>query len=445
MKILPLLSFVQLCKFYSQYGMRALLVLFMIDTLQFSDSRAFGVNAVFCGLIELGGIFGGILADRYLGHRRAVIMGSVLLAVGYGSLLLENALFLSLGLIVLGGSLFASNITAILGSAYSENDPQRERGFTIFYMMQNAGALISTFLCGIIATQYGFKTGFAVAALGMVCGLIVLLLKRNLLPQSQVVNVKRRPFSLFSIFLVVLGVSSFAISAETAVLPLLPWLAGGCFVLFAVKLLRDPDLPQVLVRKLLIYLGALILFYAAGDQICSSLIVFAERETDRILFGWTIPSSIIMSFNPVVIILCGTFIAKLRIRLLTPFALVAIAFGSLSLLCLLQLNLSIFGVIGMVAIVSVAELMIGPVVSAVASEVAAKGKAGMVMGMVPVGYALASLLGGGLSKMVAVQEGVSSLTTYGLGFGKIALLMLGGGFVLQFLIKRYSYAKSSVS
>ncbi|MFC2049303.1 peptide MFS transporter [Chlamydiota bacterium] len=444
-RILGLLSFVQMCKFFSHYGLRALLVLYMVNQLRFSDSHAFGVNAVFCGLVELGGIFGGILADRYLGLRRAMVLGGTILAVGYASLILEKGLFFSLGMIILGGSLFSSNITALLGSAYSENDPRREKGFAIFYMMQNLGALISTLLCAIVATQYGFHLGFLVASVGMVVGVTTLFWRRELLSQLDLGPKGKPSLILVPIVLLMLGVGFVAVGNESIILPFLPWLTVGIFCFFAIRLMQDPKLAKGQVRKLLIYLGGLILFFAAEDQICSSLIVFSERETERTLLGWTIPSSVIMTVNPIIIILFGTLIARLNARFITPFILVAISFGSLALLCLFHLSVSFLGVMAMVTIVSLAELMVGPLVSSIASEVASKDKPGMVMGMVPIAFSLAFLLGGGFSKMVAIEESSLSLVTYGEGFGKIALLTLIGGVLLQLLIKRLVNAKRAVS
>ncbi len=444
-KLLGLLSCVQMCKFFSHYGLRALLILYMVNQLQFSDSHSFGVNAVFIGLIELGGIFGGILADRFLGLRRSLFLGASILALGYFGLMVPNALFLALGLIILGGTLFGSNITALLGSAYSENDPRRERGFTLFYMIQNVGALISTLLCPLIATQFGFQWGFLIAALGMVVGVVALIWKRDLLPQERLPIQKKNALAVLPMMALILGMGILAIFKEEMALPFLPWITGGFFCFFAWKLLKEHTLSKSQVRQFLIYLGALILFFAAEEQICSSLVLFSERETNRALLGWEVPSSVIMAVNPVVIILFGTLISKFRAAIFTPFALVALSFGSVALLCLFHLAISFWGVIGMVAVVSLAELMVGPIVMSFASEVAAKGRSGMVMGMVPIAFSLAFLLGGGFSKMVAIEDQVTSLATYGAGFGKIALLTLIGGLVLQLLLRRMTREKYSIS
>ena len=119
LKITMLLSCVQMWKFFSHFGMRTLLVLYMVDSLRYSDAEAFCINAVFCGLVELGGIFGGIIADRFLGLKRSMIFGSLLLAVGYLSLFSNLSLFVSMSFVIVGCSLFSGNITAPNHSGYS--------------------------------------------------------------------------------------------------------------------------------------------------------------------------------------------------------------------------------------------------------------------------------------------------------------------------------------
>lgn len=410
-KLLFLLATAQGWKFFSHYGIRALLVLYLVEQKGFSDSHAFGINALFIALVELAGIFGGLLADRYLGLRRAFMLGAPVLALGYGSLLFEKGLFLSLGLIVLGGGLFGSNITALLGEAYEKDDPRRKKGFTFFYMGQNLGALLSTAVCSVLALKYGFKVGFGLAASGMVIGCALLWIKRDLL--SKVGEAPRKP--KISLLLVPGGILLVAfagiISQEKIMLPIIPWVTLGLFVYFAVKLARDPDLPKKKIYLLFVYLGALILFFAAEDQLFSSLMIFAQ-------------SGAFLSLNPIVILLLGPLIAKFRFRLIIPFLITALAFATLQ----------ITSVFGLIVALSVAELMIGPMIMTFASEVAVKGKAGMVMGMIPIAFSLAFMLGGGMSKMVALDEG-----GYGSGFIKLAVAILVGGILLELLKKRFSY------
>jgi proton-dependent oligopeptide transporter, POT family len=444
-KILTLLSCAQMCKFFSHFGVRTLLVLYLVEHLHYSDSRAFGINSVFCGLCELGGIFGGIIADRYLGLKKGMLWGGWLLCIGYLSLVFESFFFLSMGLVITGASLFSGNITAMLGLAYAENDPKRKKGFTIFYMMQNLGALISTLICGFIATHYSFRWGFAVASIGMVIGNLILFIYRKALHtfEEAPIKVERMMRSTLA-WLAILTLGTLGVWSEKIVLLILPWLTAGVLLFFVIRLLKESKWPQEQVYTLFIFLAGLILFFAVEDQICSSLLLFAERETERTLFGWKIPSAFITSMNPIVILLLGTWVAKRRAQMITPFILTSCAFGVLALLCLLNINCSIFGVMGAVTIISIAELMIGPLVLSTTSELAAKGSPGRVMGMVPIAFSLAFQLSGGFSKMVAIEDRSLSLQIYGTGFGVVAFLMLLSGLTMQLLMRRFSDEKNRV-
>lgn len=439
-KTLALLSFVQMWKFFSHFGVRILLVLYMVEHLRYSDVKAFEVNAVFCGLIELGGIFGGIIADRYLGLKKTMLIGGGLLGVGYIGLILENALFVSMGMIVVGGSLFSGNIMALLGLAYAENDPKRTRGFTIFYMMQNLGALIATGVCGLVATYYGFRLGFALASSGMIVGYLVLLFYQDLLRNlEELPKRKSKPMQAIGLSFLIFLVGIICVSSEKVVLLFLPWITGSLLLFFARQVLKDLRILPEQAIKFFIYLGALVLFFAVEDQICSSLLLFVERQTDRVAFGWTIPSSSIACLNPIVILLFGAVVAKKHQPLITPFMLTAAVFALLAGFCLINLDVSIFGVMGIVAVISVAELMVGPMVMSYASEMSAKGRSGMIMGMVPIAFSLAFQLSGEFSKMVAVEDSLFSLETYGFGFGMIAILLVFGGIFLQFLMNRFGF------
>lgn len=445
-KVLTLLSLVQMWKFFSHFGVRILLVLYMVSHLHYSDTRAFGMNAVFCGLVELGSIFGGIIADRYLGLRKSVFIGGWLLVAGYFALFFENSLFWAMGLIIAGSSLFSSNITALLGLAYAEEDAKRKEGFTIFYMMQNLGALVSTIICGFIAMQYGFRWAFVIASSGMVIGNLMLFIYRDLLQTIKEEKPSKNKSLVVPTILMssILAIGMLSVWFAQRVFLFLPWITVGILVFFAARLLKNIKYPKEQAYKLLIYLGGLILFFAVEDQICSSLLLFAERETTRTLFGWVVPSSLITAIDPIVILLFGAFVAKRCLQIITPFIVTGLSFGILALFCLMNLNCSIFGVIGLVVVISFAELMVGPLVFSYASEIAKKGSPGMVMGMVPIAFSLAFQLSGGLSKMVAIEAHEPSLPVYGTGFGLIALLVLIGGFIMQFLIKRYADKEVSV-
>ena len=173
------LFFAEMWERFSFYGMRALLVFYMIKGfLGYGDKEAYAVYGAYTALVYMTPFFGGILADRVLGARRAVVLGGALMAAGQLLLTVENtyAFFGALALLITGNGFFKPNISTIVGSLYPQQSPKRDGGFTIFYMGINLGASMSPLLCGYIGETYGWEKGFGLATVGMLTGLAVFVL-----------------------------------------------------------------------------------------------------------------------------------------------------------------------------------------------------------------------------------------------------------------------------
>jgi POT family proton-dependent oligopeptide transporter len=156
---------------FSYYGMRALLVLYLVNKLGYSRSNALEVYGLYTGLVYLTPLLGGYLADKMLGRRKAVLIGGVLMALGQIFLMFPATLTLALGLLIAGNGFFKPNISTMVGGLYREGDARRDGAFTIFYMGINLGALASPLVCGNLGERVGWAFGFGSAALGMVLGL----------------------------------------------------------------------------------------------------------------------------------------------------------------------------------------------------------------------------------------------------------------------------------
>lgn len=170
------LFFAEMWERFSYYGMRALLVFYMIKGfLGFGDSEAYAVYGAYTALVYMTPFFGGILADRLLGARRAVILGGLLMAAGHLMMTIESSLafYTALALLICGNGFFKPNISTIVGSLYPPGSPKRDGGFTIFYMGINLGAAMSPLLCGYIGETYGWHYGFGLATIGMLTGVAV--------------------------------------------------------------------------------------------------------------------------------------------------------------------------------------------------------------------------------------------------------------------------------
>jgi POT family proton-dependent oligopeptide transporter len=170
------LFFAEMWERFSYYGMRALLVFYMIKGFMgYGDSDAYAVYGAYTALVYMTPFFGGLLADKILGARRAVILGGLLMAAGHLLMTVEKelAFFTALALLIAGNGFFKPNISTIVGTLYPKGSPKRDGGFTIFYMGINMGAAMSPLLCGYIGETYGWHYGFGLATIGMLTGVAV--------------------------------------------------------------------------------------------------------------------------------------------------------------------------------------------------------------------------------------------------------------------------------
>ena len=224
------LFFAEMWERFSYYGMRALLLLYMIKGfLGFGDKDANAVYGAYTALIYMTPFFGGMIADRLIGKRTAVVIGGLLMAAGHLLMMIQTELwfFCALGLLIAGNGFFKPNISSMVGELYTEQSTQRDSGFTIFYIGVNLGGAISPLLCGYIGETYGWERGFGLATIGMLVGLAVFVAP-NLLTQvlialtatASVVAMIRfnagDTFSLVSTYFVVFALIISGIIAITA-------------------------------------------------------------------------------------------------------------------------------------------------------------------------------------------------------------------------------------
>ena len=182
------LFFAEMWERFSYYGMRALLVFYMTKGfLKYNDSRAYTVYGAYTALVYMTPFIGGLLADRLLGQRIAVIIGGLLMAAGHLFMGVENpnAFYLAMALLIVGNGFFKPNISTIVGTLYPAGSHLRDGGFTIFYMGVNLGAAMSPLLCGYIGETYGWHYGFGLATIGMMVGLAVFVMP-NVITQALI-------------------------------------------------------------------------------------------------------------------------------------------------------------------------------------------------------------------------------------------------------------------
>ena len=172
------LFFAELWERFSYYGMRALLVFYMIKGfMSYGDGDAYTIYGAYTALVYMTPFFGGMIADRLIGARRAVILGGLFMAAGHLTMTIENktAFFTALALLIVGNGFFKPNISTMVGSLYPQGSPKRDGGFTIFYIGINLGAAIAPLLCGYVGETFGWHKGFGLATIGMLTGLAVFI------------------------------------------------------------------------------------------------------------------------------------------------------------------------------------------------------------------------------------------------------------------------------
>ena len=281
-KGLYLLFATEMWERFSYYGMRALLVLYLTTSLLngglgFTESDASLLYGIFTGMVYFTPMIGGWLADNYIGQRRSITIGAIVMMLGQLCLFYESSLFflyLGLTFLVIGNGFFKPNISVLVGNLYEQNDIRRDSAYTIFYMGINVGALIAPLLTGWIATVYGYRYGFLVAGIGMFLGLLVyqFLGKRFL--------------------------------GDLCMLPQKAQLKedGG------EKTLTEAEKDRIKV----IFVFALfsVFFFAGFEQAGSSMTLYTDKYIDRNVAGFEIPTAWFQSVNPLFIVLIAPLLTS---------------------------------------------------------------------------------------------------------------------------------------
>ncbi|WP_296380783.1 oligopeptide:H+ symporter [Winogradskyella sp.] len=290
------LFFAELWERFSFYGMRALLVLYMTKQLLFTDDMAFGVYAAYMSLVYVTPMIGGILADKILGFRKAILLGGILMALGHFFLTFEHPIFFygSLGLIIVGNGFFKPNISSFVGNLYQQGDARRDSGFTIFYLGINLGAAIAPLACAWFAESYGWHYGFVLAGIGMIAGLLVFnngLKKevfgdKGLIPNKDKYNkitfgLNRGKLITISAFL---AVPLFGLIIKFHEFEhYLVWVISAFLIVYIIYIINSVTTKEKKRLLVAVYFTILYtLFSAIFEQAGSSLTLFADRNVNLV-------------------------------------------------------------------------------------------------------------------------------------------------------------------
>jgi POT family proton-dependent oligopeptide transporter len=449
------LFFSEMWERFCYYGMRVLLTLYLVKSLMKGDADAALIYGAYTGLVYAAPILGGKLADKYLGYRNAVLLGAILMAIGEFLILggTEQFLLIGMGTLIIGNGYFKANISTIVGKLYEDGDPRRDSGFTIFYIGINIGALLATTVVAYVGETYGFKYGFGLAGLGMILGLLIFWFGRDSYSAAPGLGITEEGSKK-----VVAGLNMATVVALLSLLliPLayflimqnswMDYILLGLFVVISVVMVKagiDADKAgNVKVWRdrmiaLLIFMVINISFWACFEQAGTSLTLFADRNVDREIFGWTMPASMTQFFNPFFIIVFGSIFSVMWVKLSKigknpsiplkfAFGILQLALGFLVTKVGLQFvneayQVPLLTLVFLYLLHTTGELFLSPIGLSMVTKLSPKNIAGTAMGAWFLSFAIANYVGGKIATLtgghgdsgeaLSVAEGLEKYTT----------------------------------
>lgn len=435
---LATLFFTEMWERFSYYGMRALLILFMTETtlstnpgLGLGDAPAAAIYGLYTALVYLLSLPGGWVADQVWGQRKAVFVGGCIIAAGHFSMAVPSTTFFFLGLvlIVLGTGLLKPNVSTVVAELYPEGGARRDAGFSIFYMGINLGAFLGPLIAGYFGEGINWHYGFSVAGIGMVLGLIQYRLgykylgdigglKTDKTPE-QVSALERKFYMVTAGTLGAIALFGYLVSNGTIPLTLTEiaqWLGGSVLIVVAIYFIylfvagghTSEEKKRLGVIFWLFILAAI--FWSGFEQAGSSLNIFADRFTDRMIGDFEVPASWLQSVNSTFIIIFAPIFGWLWITLASinrhPSFLYKFALGLLGLAggffviawgaanATEAAGASMAWLVVMYFLHTVGELCLSPVGLSSMTKLAPAGRVGQMMGIWFVATALGNLIAG---------------------------------------------------
>ena len=418
---LSTLFFTEMWERFSYYGMRALLVLYLVNSLNYSESEALHIYAVYTGLVYLTPLIGGYLADRFLGTQKSIFIGGLTMMIGHFLMAFPDYLYLAIGMLIIGNGYFKPNISSLLGKLYKSNDVRRDSGFSIFYVGINVGAFLAPLIVGYVGETINWHYGFAIAGFGMLAGLIQFyygqnkIIKEDTTQQSR--KLKSADWGLITIIslinipliLLILEVNEVINNYFFEIL-----LALVTFISFYLLTRKKQLLSAKEDLKKIVYIGVLsifvIFFWVGFEQAGGSLTLFANNSVDRNFLGFIIPASFFQSINPLIIILIGPMIANFWLRvdrgksnINTPqkmgLGLLLLA-GGFFLITLVNNSsdsaISLWWLVGVYFLHTLGELCLSPIGLSMVSKVSPRKIASLMMGFWFLSSAVANFMAGKL-------------------------------------------------
>jgi proton-dependent oligopeptide transporter, POT family len=449
---------------FSYYGMRAIFMLFMTKYLFFAKGNASNIYGTYTGLVYLTPLIGGYVADRYWGNRKSIFVGGILMAMGQFLLFAcaslpqgagASALLLwsGLGLIIFGNGFFKPNISTMVGQLYPDNDVRKDGAYSIFYMGINAGAFVAPLVCGYLGENVDFKWGFLSAGIGMLVGLVVFYFLKNkyivspngeqlgLLP-NKATEVKgtddgtllensmnkntSNGFSKQQLSILVGGIV-LVMSILYFLLKVDFWgsLIYGMTIVAPFVVITDKSLTKIEKDRLWVIILVMIFvvfFWMCFEQAGASLTFFADEQTNRTIFGWTMPASYFQSFNAGFIVLLAPVLSIVWLKLAkkgknpsAPYkqayglafltlGFLYIAFGAKNIP---STGASIFFLTGLYFLHTIGELCLSPIGLSMVNKLTPLRFTSLMMGVWFLAIATGNKLAGTMSSLYPEQQAIT--------------------------------------
>jgi POT family proton-dependent oligopeptide transporter len=417
----------------SYYGMRAMLVLFMTASIQegglaITVASATAIYGLYTGSVYLMGLPGGWMADRLIGGQQAVWYGGIIIMFGHIVLAIPNdyTFFIGLILVVLGTGLLKPNIGAMVGQLYASDDNRRDSGYTLYYLGINLGSVIGYAVCGYLRINNGWHWAFGAAAVGMAIGLVLYKLTLSKLDGAGAEpTVKLSPkaakisWSIIGLFLLAVVVVAYmlmnnlmafnavVVAQKFAILATVLFLGYFAAIFFLGN--NSPNEKRQLGALFLVCIAS-IFFWTGFEQAGSSLNLFGQNYTDRIIGTFEIPPEWLQSANSMFIVILSPFFAAMWINMaknmITPsyglkcaVGLIIMASGFLVMFFAAQvaatgLKVAPYWLIATYFLHTVGELCLSPVALSAVSKLSPKRFAGQMMGVFVLTYSIGNVVAG---------------------------------------------------
>ncbi len=442
--------FTEMWERFSFYGMKFLLVLYVTKYHLFTDEMGLQTLGAYAGLAYTFPLIGGMLADRYLGEKKAILWGGILLVMGHFLMAFEgtkahvdaagvivrdtvalDVFYLALSLIIIGVGFLKPNVSTVVGRLYKDGDPRRDSGFTIFYMGINIGSVLATLICTYLGETYGWKYGFGAAGIGMLVGLVMWMAGQKYLHGE---SEPKNPGVLKESFLgpinkewaIYLG-SFFIVAFVWLIVKREPWVLATQYTLLTLSVggtmiyafMKTDKVTRDRLIALMIMIVSTIIFWALFEQAGASMTLFADRVVDRNIMGLNPTAGQFGSLNAAFIVILAPVFAWMWMKLdkmnLDPSIPMKFAIG------LIQAGLG-FGVLvygsqhpnelGQVGAIwlilayllhTTGELALSPVGLSAVTKLSPKHMVGFVMGTWFLATAFSETLAARLSQMAAID------------------------------------------